>query len=454
MNKKTYEELINYGLSSGADYSEIYYEEKENLEMELLNNRIEKVGSSFSKGIGIRLIKDENVYYGYTDKLDKKSIYTILDNLKNNINSDIKNEKIILEEKKYKNKSVEYLTSEEKKNILLKVDKMARELDSRVVQVLGKIFESKSKVNVATSLGNLSKENRTRTRFVAEITAEESDKKASTHISFGSLLNKKMINEIDMESEIKKAVNSAITKLSATECIGGLMPVVLGPGFGAVIFHEACGHAMEATTAGKGVSVLSGKIGEKIASSCVTIIDDGTISNLWGTTKMDDEGNPTQKNILIDHGILKTFLTDYVNKDKLKINPNGCARRENYRNAPTSRMNNTYLVPGAYSFDDMIKSIKLGLYASEMNGGCVYPMTGDFNFAVSEAFMIRDGHIAEPVKSVSLIGNTLEILKNVEMVSDNIEHSDGYCGSVSGSIPVTIGQPYVKVSSILVGGSK
>ena len=232
------------------------------------------------------------------------------------------------------------------------------------------------------------------------------------------------------------------------------MPVVIGPGFGGVIFHEACGHAMEATSVADGMSVLSHDLNKKVASDIVNIIDDGTLDKEWGSTKIDDEGCETKRNVLIKDGVLVGYLIDEINNRKMNMQVTGSGRRESYLFAPTSRMNNTYLLPGNDSFEDMIKSIKLGLYAKRLGGGQVSPVTGEFNFGCDLAYMIRDGKIAECVKSASLIGTTKEILQNVEMISDDLALGPGMCGSNSGSVPVNVGEPTIKVSSILVGGEQ
>ena len=191
-----------------------------------------------------------------------------------------------------------------------------------------------------------------------------------------------------------------------------------------------------------------------MASSKVTLIDDGTISNAWGSNLIDDEGTTTQKNILIEDGILKTYLVDKLHEDSMNITANGCGRRESYNYAPTSRMSNTYLKPGTDTFEDMLKSIKLGVYCERMSGGTVNPSTGDFNFAVETARLIENGKLTKRIKGITLIGNSKDILQNVEMISSDLELSAGYCGSKSGMIYVTIGQPTIKVSKILVGGKE
>ena len=246
----------------------------------------------------------------------------------------------------------------------------------------------------------------------------------------------------------------AVEKLDAIDFKGGEYPVVIAPGFGAVIFHEACGHGLEATSVAPHLSVFSDDLGKKVATTKVTLIDDGTIENAWGSFIVDDEGNESKKNILIEKGILKNYLIDQFNSKEMKLKSNGCGRRQNYCYATTSRMSNTYLAPGVDKVDDMIKSIKLGVYCLKLSGGSVNPATGDFNFAVDTARLIENGKVGKLLKGITLIGNSKDILNNVEMISDDLEISAGYCGSKSGTIPVTIGQPTIKVSKILVGGKE
>nr|HPJ76511.1 TldD/PmbA family protein [Clostridia bacterium] len=219
-----------------------------------------------------------------------------------------------------------------------------------------------------------------------------------------------------------------------------------------VIFHEACGHSLEATSVAKGNSVFSGKLGEKIAADCVTAIDDATLPNQWGTTNMDDEGGETRKNILIENGILKGYLIDKLNGKRMGMESSGSGRRQNYRYAPTSRMSNTFIDNGSSKREEIIQSTDFGLYAKQMGGGSVNPGTGEFNFSVQEGYMIRNGKIAEPVRGATLIGKGSEILKNIDMVGDNLSMAQGMCGSSSGSVPTNVGQPTLRVSKITVGG--
>lgn len=449
MNKL--EEILNYASNLDLDYSEVFYEDNIINTYIMNDSKLDDINTNRVNGIGIRLVKNSQVYYGYTNNIN--SYKEIIDNLSVNFQK-CNPKKIKLTKKKLlKIVSVKKEYSDtDKKNILLKVDEIARK-NAKVSQVEAKIYESRQSVKIANSLGTYVEDIRPLTRLIVTIVAKEKDKVAKSYQTFGISGGYELFDDLDIEKEVNELTESAVTKLDALPSPGGDMPVIIGPGFGAVIFHEACGHAMEATTVARNISVLSNKLNEKIASDKVTIIDDGTIKSLWGSVNVDDEGNYPNKNLLIENGYLRNYLIDYVNSKKMKMAYTGSGRRQNYKYAPTSRMNNTYLLKGTDKIEDMIKSIKYGLYAKQMGGGSVNPITGDFNFSVEEAFLIEDGKITKPVKGASLIGNTLDILKNVEMVSDNLEYGTGWCGSESGSIPVITGEPTIKVSKILVGGT-
>jgi len=240
--------------------------------------------------------------------------------------------------------------------------------------------------------------------------------------------------------------------LHADPCPAGKMPVAIDNGFGGVIFHEACGHSLEATSVAKGNSVFAGKLGQKIASDKVTAIDDGTMPNLWGSLNIDDEGMPTRRKVLIEKGILKGYMIDKLNSRRMNMEPTGSSRRESYKYAPTSRMTNTFIAAGEYSNEAIIGSISNGLYAKKMGGGSVNPVTGEFNFAVMEGYLIKNGKIDKPVRGATLIGKGHEVLMNIDMVGRDMQQAQGMCGSVSGSVPTNVGQPMIRVSEITVGG--
>ena len=257
---------------------------------------------------------------------------------------------------------------------------------------------------------------------------------------------------VDVEEYAIKAAQRAVTMLNAEACPAGRMPVVIDNGFGGVIFHEACGHSLEAAAVAFGNSEFCGKLGTQIASPIVTAIDDGTMENEWGSTNIDDEGAPTTRLTLIENGILKNYMIDRLNARRMNMPVTGSGRRQDYTFAPTSRMRNTFIAPGTDENDEIIATCGDGLYAKSMGGGSVNPITGEFNFAVREGYLIRDGKIDRPVRGATLIGRGSEILKKIDRVGKDMRMAQGMCGASSGSVPTNVGQPMIRVTDITVGG--
>ena len=457
MEKKDYEELLTLAMSTGADFAEIYEEEGKRTNYSVLNSILDGITSGTSRGIGIRLIKDNDYYYTSTNDIRKSNVKKIIKNLIKNIKEKDSNKNIVLNdlEEVYPEIKIPHNSYpiEKKKEFLLNMDKKIRSVSNKISQVSLGILEDDKEYVIANSNGKYIKSRNCVTRYMCLVFAEDNDKKEKEFTDFAQAKGYEILVKV-LETQSINAAKVAIEKLDAEDFKGGELPVIIAPGFGAVIFHEACGHGLEATRVAPKISVFSDDLGKKVATSKVTLVDDGTIPDVWGTNLIDDEGNPTQKNILIEDGILKSFLVDELHKNKMNMASNGCGRRENYNYAPTSRMSNTYLKPGTDTFKDMLKGIKLGVYCEKMSGGTVNPATGDFNFAVETARLIEDGKLTKRIKGITLIGNSKEILQNVEMVSSDLELGSGYCGSKSGMIYVTIGQPTIKVSKILVGGKE
>lgn len=455
MKKERLEKLLEDMMSTGANFAEVFLEDTKTKIYNYIDSNVDNIKLDYKSGVGLRIAKDNNVYYAATSNLKEKNITEIVKNLTSNISDKKLYNYVSLNRiKKYKNKCSTHYEIEDIKALFKRIDKKIRDKDKRINQVNISLLKVNQNVSIANNSGLYTSEERIRSRISIIVSFKDNDKTCNSIYSFGKTLDFDFLDLIDFDAVIDNLIKEGLDKLYAKPCIGGELPVIVENGFGGVIFHEACGHAMEATSVAPGTSVLANDLNNLIASPCVTIIDDGTIDNEWGSTIIDDEGYPTRKNILIENGVLKGFLIDKVNEGRMNMQSTGSGRREDYTFAPTSRMNNTYLETGDTSLEEMLKDIKLGLYAKRMGGGCVSPETGDFNFACDVAYMIRDGKIAECVKSASLIGNTKEILKNVVSVGDNLALGPGMCGSISGSVAVNVGMPRIKLSSILVGGEE
>lgn len=456
MKKERIEKILEGLLSTGGDFAEVFLENKKTTLYNYINNCLDGFNITFSDGVGLRVAKDNDVYYAATNNFGTKNIKKVVDDLSSNLGNDRIYKYVSLNRiKKYYDKSsCTHYNSESIKRLFDKLNEQIRSKDKRINQVNITLQNVLQNVTIARENGLYVYEERQRSRIFIIVSFKDDEKVCNISYSYGLTTGFDFLDKINFDEVIDNLVSDGLDKLYAKPCIGGEMPVIIENGFGGVIFHEACGHAMEATSVADGISVLSNDFHKKIGSDVVNIIDDGTLKNEWGSTKIDDEGLETKRNVLIKDGVLMSYLIDEVNNRKMNMTLTGSSRRESYLYAPTSRMNNTYLEAGNSSFDDMIKDIKLGLYAKKMGGGCVSPETGDFNFACDLAYMIRDGKVAECVKSASLIGNCKDILQSVEMVGDNLELGQGMCGSVSGYVPVNVGMPRIKVSHILVGGEK
>jgi len=282
--------------------------------------------------------------------------------------------------------------------------------------------------------------------------ASRGELKESGFYGPGRALGFEFFEEFSPEDIAGESARIALAMIDADYAPTGKLPVVISNGFGGVILHEAVGHALEATSVADDASVFCGKLGEQIAGECVTAVDDGTLPNEWGSLNYDDEGTPTQRNVLIDKGVLSSYMVDKLGSLKMDTPVTGSARRQSYAYAPTSRMTNTFILPGPHTLDDLISSIDHGIFCKNLGGGSVDPTT-DFNFAVTEAYLIENGVLGKPLKGATLIGKGSEIIRRqIDMVAGELEHGTGMCGSVSGNIPVSVGQPPVRVTGLVVGG--
>ncbi len=461
LGKKLIKKVLNAALSTNADFAEVFIEDKFETTASMLSSKIEKVGNSKVFGIGVRIARGYHTVYGYTNSLEEKDLVKLATDLAQSFPGETRNIEFELEDMK-ENKNlhnIKILPSEvaidDKVDLLKRADKAAREYDKEISQVAIRYQDYVQKIWVANSEGTFVHDVRVRTRLgINAVAADETTKQSGFNGPGGHYGFEFYSDVINVEDEAKEAARIAVTMLHADECPSGKMAVVIDNGFGGVIFHEACGHSLEATSVAKDASVFAGKKGEVIASKLVTAIDDGTIPNAWGSAAYDDEGNLQKRRVLIKDGVLNSYMIDKLNAKRMDDECTHSGRRESYRYAPTSRMTNTYIDNGDSTFEEIIAATKYGLYAKKMGGGSVNPPTGDFNFSVSEGYMIRDGKIAEPVKGATLVGTGSEALLKVDMVGNNLLTAQGMCGSVSGSIPTDVGQPTIRISEITVGGRK
>ncbi|HOJ09980.1 MAG TPA: TldD/PmbA family protein [Clostridiales bacterium] len=455
--KDIIEEVLSRALSLGGDFAEVFIEDRVNNSLRMVNGKMEDVVSGRDYGAGIRVMKDFRSVYAYTNDTSRDNLldtaykaacalkYTKQDitvNLVERVSANIHPVLFVPSS----------ITNMKKASIVKTAYKVAKDYSHEIIQVAAGYGDVDQKILIANNEGLFIQDRRVRTRLFIQSVAGDGIENQTGFEGPGKSMGFELFDVIDVEGYAKEASRIAVTMLHAEPCPAGRMPVVIDNGFGGVIFHEACGHALEATSVAKDHSVFTGKLGMKIASDKVTAIDDGTIPNAWGSINIDDEGMPTLKKVLIEKGILKGYMIDKLNGRRMGMDSTGSSRRQSYKFAPTSRMTNTYIATGNDENENIIASTPEGLYAKKMGGGSVNPVTGEFNFAVAEGYMIKNGKIDKPVRGATLIGKGADVLLKIDMVGKDMEMGQGMCGSISGSVPTNVGQPMIRVSELTVGG--
>ena len=458
ITKSIASQVLSKCLITGGDFAEIFEEDCISNSISLIDNKIENALGGRTYGVGIRIFKGFKCVYGYTNN---NSLSALLDTAYKAALAlgSMKEDKEIIITNDYRFNDIHHIQLypnevdySKKVKVMKDAYVAARDYDSAISQVSVSYADKDQKILIANSDGLFTEDRRIRTRIGINAIASKNGENQTGFEGPGRFKGFEIFDEIDVEAYAKEAAKTAVTMLHAKNCPAGKMMVAIDNGFGGVLFHEACGHSLEATSVAKGNSVFAGRLGERIASPLVTAIDDGTLPNSWGSINIDDEGNKSNKNILIENGILKSYMIDKLNGRRMNMKATGNSRRQSYKYAPTSRMTNTYIAPGKDNPEDIIKSMSEGLYARKLGGGSVNPVTGEFNFAVAEGYLVKNGEIQEPVRGASLIGKGEEVLMNIDMVGNNLAQAQGMCGSSSGSIPVNVGQPMIRVSEITVGG--
>lgn len=456
MNQKVAHTVLNAALQSGGDFSEIFLEETKANTFKYENEAVSEVVSAMIAGAGIRILKDLQSVYGYTNDISEQGLKHLADQLSCRYEGKQTHQvkTFTVEEGRHHrfSKTEDDLQEGEKLALVQKAYRAAKAVSPLVSKVVVVLMATNQQVTIINNEGKWVKDHRHRVRMSIQVIAEKEGVMEVGSEGPGSQKGYEYFDQIDVEAIAKQVAQSAVAALDAKECPSAKMDVIIENGFGGVIFHEACGHSLEATSVAKNLSVFSNKLGQKIANEAVTAIDDGTLENYWGSGNFDDEGNPTRRNVLIEKGVLKSYLVDEQNGRRMQQRGNGACRRQSYKFAPTSRMSNTFIDNGPYTPQEIIAATKKGLYAKKMGGGSVNPITGEFNFAVQEAYLVENGQIKERVKGATLIGNGAEVLLNIDMVGNNLLTAQGMCGSSSGSIPADVGQPCVRVRNITIGG--
>ena len=457
ISKALAESVLTCAMAGGADFVELYGEITRNNAVMMVDGKIDRVTDNLVSGVGIRAFLGTRTVFASTSDTSReglmkcaRAVAAAMGELKQNIS-------ITLNERIFPNIHP-VITVPSGVDAKVRADLLragcfaAKEYDPAISQVTGNLSGVDHTIWVANTDGLFTTDRHVRTRIAVSAVASAAGVNQSGSDAPGAGMGLEFFEKVDPRDVGREAARQAMVNLRADYCPAGNMMVAIENGFGGVIFHEACGHSLEASSVAIGASQMAGKLGQQIANVKVTAIDDDTIPGAWGSVNIDDEGTPTQRNVLIENGILKSYMIDRLGSRRMGLPMTGNGRRQGYTYETTSRMTNTFIANGTDKNEEIIASIENGLYCRKMGGGSVNPLTGAFNFAVTEGYLVKNGKICEPVRGASLIGTGSEILQNIDMVGQNLATAQGMCGSSSGSVPTDVGQPLIRVSTITVGG--
>jgi len=457
ISRETCQRVLAKAISTGADYAEIFSENTVNHAINMIADKVDAIKDTVIAGAAIRVYKGLRSVMATTVDTSESGLLRCAEKAAEALGQGSAAMDIVLKERLFGDIHPvrivpNSVSNREKVEILKEGYFAAKEYDPCIAQVSGTLMDVDHNILIASTEGLYTQDRQIRTRISISAVAEHGGETQTGGFNPGRRMGLEMFEQVKPRDVGVRAAQQAVTMVRAGYCPAGVMPVAIGNGFGGVIFHEACGHSLEASSVAYGQSQFVGKLGQKIANEKVTAIDDGTIPNAWGSINIDDEGTPAQKNVLIENGVLKSYMIDKFNGRRMGMASTGNARRQSYAYTPTSRMTNTYIAEGPDDNDAIIASMEYGLFAKEMGGGSVNPTTGEFNFAVNEGYMVRNGKICEPVRGASLVGKGSDVIMNIDMVGKDMDMGQGMCGSSSGSVPTNVGQPLIRVSSITVGG--
>jgi TldD protein len=461
LNESLVSDVLAFARDRGADFAELYVERWKRRALRVLNDEVKEATSGLEYGAGLRLFYGDEVAYAYTNDLTHEGLLEIarsLTALKGQAGHVDRSGRGGLDFRKTAPRGLHSpaiaFEDHDKRYRLdrLREGQAGARVAPEIRQVESFLFEWDQDVLVANSEGTWTEDRRVRSRHVVQAVAQDGAEVQTGFYGPGLSVGLELFDRYPPRDVGRTAGEQAMTNLRAKPAPAGTFPVIIGNAFGGVLFHEAVGHLLETTSVAKKASVLSDKLGEQIASEAVTYIDDGTTPHGWGSSEFDDEGLPVERTVLIDRGVLKSYMVDRWGALRTGYRPTGSGRRQDYTLAPTSRMRNTFIAPGDTPLETLFAMVDFGLYTKSMRGGQVKPGSGEYNFGTQECYIVRHGRVEEPVRGAMLLGKGPDTISKVVAVANDLATGPGMCGSLSGSIPVEVGQPHVLVSEIVVGG--
>jgi TldD protein len=450
------ERVLARALAHGGEFAELFAERRAGLTLAIDESRIESVQSGAEEGAGVRVLSGGTTYFAHVDGLDPAELERAADEAAAALRGD-RAEPRPLRAEAPSPQPVERPPGEvpaaRKAELLRELDERARSVGAEIAQTTASYGEARREVAVANSEGLLSGDDRTRVRIGAQVVARRSDRVETGAETLGGHRGFELFDD-DPAAIAATAARKALILLDAGPAPTGSMPVVVGGGFGGVLFHEMTGHGLEADHVQKGASVYAGKLGEAVAQPLLTAYDDGRMPGEWGSDAIDDEGTPTQRTRVIEDGRLVGFLYDRQSADRDHVASTGNGRRENFRHLPIPRMTNTYIAPGEADPEAIIGEVEKGFYAVSFAGGQVDPATGDFVFGVNEGYLIEGGKVTRPCRGATLVGNCLDALAAIDAIGNDFWMKTGICGKGGQKVPVGTGQGHVRIAAMTVGGTE
>ena len=458
------EKIMGQTLGRPLDDADLYFEYRVNEAVSLEEGLVKKAVRQNSQGVGVRAIAGEKTGYAYSDEISLKNIESAAKTAKaiSSLSKETTAVQLGVPQPRLPDlypvkASVTDIPVQDKIDLLHKMDVLARKYDPRITKVMASISSEWKIILIATANGVVLGDIQPLTRLQVSCIAENKDDRQTGSFGGGGRVEYRyFLDGNRYEEYVKEAARQAVLNLSAVDAPAGMMEVVLGPGWPGILLHEAIGHGLEGDFNRKKVSAFSGRIGQKVASDLCTVVDDGTIPSRRGSLNVDDEGTPTGRTVLIENGVLKGYLQDRLNARLMGMPLTGNGRRESFAHIPMPRMTNTFMLGGRSTREEIIRSVKRGLYAVSFGGGQVDITSGKFVFSASEAYLIEDGRVTRPVKGATLIGNGPDVLTRVTMVGNDLELDSGIgtCGKDGQSVPVGVGLPTIKISGMTVGGTR
>jgi TldD protein len=451
--------VLGAALRTGGDFAEVFAEDRRSSSGQFDDGRVEELTSGRDRGVGIRVVRGETTGFAHTAEFSEEGLRAAAEAAAAAARSGESGVREVALTRRDAPRPHDVLIPPEdvakatKVELLARADSAARAEGGAIRQVSASYGDSRRRILVANSDGLLTTDDQVRTRFMVQCVAEADTGMQTGFEAPGRTVGFEFYDDVDVEEIGRTAARRALAMLKARPAPSGELAVVLKRGAGGVLFHEACGHGLEADLVNRDASVFRNRVGEQVASPLVNLVDDGTYAREWGTYAIDDEGHPSQRNVLIEDGVLTDYMWDFLRARKEQRPQSGNGRRQSYQYLPMVRMTNTYVLAGDEDPDDIIERTPHGIYCVQLGGGSVNTATGDFVFGMTEAYMIENGEITEPVRAANLIGNGPEVLQAIDAVGNDFDTWTGTCGKDGQSVPVSAGQPTLRVARMTVGGT-